>query len=101
MSSEKMNLLFKKLKAKMKPILKSNANPSKAPTEIQKRFPSKLNPRLSSVFCPIVMFDVGRTYQQQERKAVISENELQITVFDLAYDEIIVDINSCQHTAVT
>jgi hypothetical protein len=51
-----INLRCKKLKAKVNPILKINVNPNKAPTEIQKTYPPKFNPRTSRVSCPTVMF---------------------------------------------
>lgn len=51
-----MNLQFKKVKAKVNPMLKSIANPSKAPSVSQKKYALKLSPRLSSVSFPIVVF---------------------------------------------
>lgn len=52
----KEKLRCKKVKARTKPMLITNAKPNKAPREIQYKYPSKFNPRLSSVFCPIVVF---------------------------------------------
>lgn len=55
-STQTMNIPFKKVKAKVKPMLNSIVRPNKAKTDIQYKYPSKFNPRLSRTSFPIVVF---------------------------------------------
>ena len=51
-----MILQFKKVKAKVNPMLKIIAKPNKTPSDSQKKYPLKFSPRLSSVSLPMVVF---------------------------------------------
>lgn len=51
-----MSIPFKKVKAKVKPMLNNIVKPNKAQTDIQYKYPSKFNPRLSRTSFPRVVF---------------------------------------------
>lgn len=51
-----MILQFKKVKAKVNPMLKIIAKTNKAPSDSQKKYPLKFSPRLSSVSLPLLLY---------------------------------------------
>lgn len=59
--------------AKVNPMFRINANPNKAPSEIQKKYPSKFNPRMSRVSCPTVMF-VGSICMRRGKATTMKKN---------------------------
>lgn len=68
----------------MNPMLKSIVNPNKAPSETQKRYPSKFNPRASSVSCPIGVFDelnYTKQWEKQSRRSKIKFNCKRNTIY--------------------
>ena len=81
----KINLRGKKVRAKVKPILKSNVNPNSAPIEIQKNCLSKFKPCASSVSLPTVVFDGSiwtQGWQATIKKKRISSQKTLNTIWE-------------------